>query len=675
MPTIDPVVIAFATAGLTDVSKAFTTIEQNVRRLEKSSTDGATRTARARIRAVDDEAKASTKANKDAQREADRLEKYKADVRRRSSEMAGLAAGKQADAEIREAKRSAKEQEREAKRLEDFKQRVRINSSIQAGRLAERQVREELNERRASAHRVSGAFGGAIGGVAGAAGLAGGILGGFQLADAFHKQASDQQAAALLVNSATSGGVTQPGATVDNILGQASVVAKTHGVSRSDLIAGTQNYVALAGADQFGNAMKNMDFFAKLSVASGSSMNDITGAAGILQAQNKNLDSASMQQMMLDMMAQGKQGAVEIKDMAALAGTIGSARGQYAGDIGENQRKLLALAQLARPEAGSAADAATAVKDLSTEGLRNEEHVNKLKGWGVKINKAGQIEDLQQMIEASLTGSRGNMTALNEAFGLRGAKVLQHLAPIYNAAGGGEKGLEAVRAEMAPVMNVRGSPGELDAQYKTVMDTPGKKLEVAMNAISTQMENALAPALTDIATRLPEWVPAIDKAIDAFAFLADWLLKNPWSGIGLAVTGSITKDIASAALGKTVEKALATNLGAAAGSAGVVVAIAAMVGLIGQAIIDKIADTDIQKQRHEVGDSNADFNAATQLIGDARNKKLTPEQVAKAKEKLAEYKVKEGEQQAKLADAKNATFFRDERVARASAELGNTEAT
>jgi len=579
---IDPIVIRFATAGMPEVNAAFESTAARARKFEDEMSGASQRGSRARVTTAEKEAREKERLALRAEKEAEKAELQKSKVAEREAAKRAAAEKKAADSASRDVLRAAKEEAREVERLEEQKLRVKIRAAERAAREGERinrhmaKIQSDVfrEEERAENRRVSGigkavgkgltGFGSAVKSVASMAGGAAALAGGFEFAKAIRQEGDDERAVGLLINSATQNGVVAAGANRENILGQLSGVSVKRDVKRSELIEGVQNYVALAGADQFGNAMANADFFAKMATASGSSFKDITGAAGILQAQNKNLGPKEMQQMMLDLMAQGKAGAVEIKDLASLAGGLGSTRGLYQGSVTENQRKLLALAQVTRTEGTSAEEAMVAVKDLGVEAVGKAAKSTAPQWLRNAVDaKTGQIKGgPEQLIEAALLGTGGNLGELTHIFGQRGSKAFDRLAPLFNEAGGGQKGIEAIRKEMAPMLNVRGNAGELDEQFAQVMESPGKKLETAINAIATQMDNAMAPALASFAKKLsdPEVEKQIDTLISAVGKLAEFLIENPLKGAGLALLTKVTADVAQAQIGEGLKAVLTKTL-------------------------------------------------------------------------------------------------------------------
>ena len=616
---IDPILIRFAVGGVQEVDRAFDSILKRIERTETSGQRFAREGADARVRTTRSEAEQRERAYQKLVKETERWEQQATKAAEREGQQRARAAEKAAAKVTSEEVKAAEKAAKEVERLEKYKLDVRRRSSEMAGRYAEQEATTEIRARERAARALgthAKRIGSTIGGMASMAAGVMSIGGGFMLADVARHQVGVEKSAALLINSATTNGVAPPGATMADIMGKASQVSKETGVSREDLIGATRNYVAKAGADKFGDAMGNMGFFAKLSKASGTDINDITGAAGMLQAQNKNLSQKDMKQMLLDMSAQGKAGAVEISDIASLAGGLGSTRGLYQGSTTENQRKLIALSQITRTEGTSAEEAMVGVKDLGTEATKKAAGAHAPRWLRDAVDKkTGQIKGgPEQLIEAALLGTKGNLGQLTEVFGARGSKAFDRLAQLFNAAGGGQAGIAAIRKEMAPIMGARGSEANLNAEYKQTQ-TPGERMAKVWNALEVTVGQRLEPSLMKLADKAPQIADLFGQIIDAGGKFAEFLLDNPYAGIGAIIGGAVVKDLAGAALG--------TKAGAA-----IAAALAAME--LGKLLIDSVDSADIKAQQVTLATAVEAGNEASKITAETQAGTVTPADIKEA---------------------------------------------
>lgn len=623
---LDPVIINFAIAGVQNIERAFDTVEARIIKLEQASTRASEAGSRTRVRGAQSEAQDRERAyqkmvagiereEKNRLRGEERQAKTLDQIRRRSAEMAGRYAEQEAKKEIREREQAVKQVER----LEEYKRRVMMRSAEWAGRAAEAEVKAEATAREKMARGVGGAatrgLKGTVGGFGGM--LAGGLAigGGFAMADIAKRQMNAERQAATIVNEVTVGGKTPAGANVANILGASSQVSRETGMSKEDVQAGMLAYTRSAKGGDFGNAMANMGFFAKMAKVTGADITDVATGAGLLQSQNQGLKAPQMQQMLLDMMAQGHAGSKSISEMISLAGVVGSARGVFGTDSTTTQRKLLGLTQLAAPEAGSAEEAARGVKQMALQvektGKKGGGNVDLLKLWGVKYNEHGQVGDVEQMILATLGGTKGNLQQIGKVFETRSGGLMRHMADTYNKAGGGSTGIEAARAEMASVTQATTKPEELEDQFQKMMSTPAEKFQKALNDISETVGQRLEPVLEKLADTLAAHGDDIEKLMTSIVDLAEWLIDNPWKGIGAAVLGSIIKEMAAGNIGQAVAAAIVKYIASGAmpvpGASGVPtggIGIAGVLGVVGVGVAaayveKKIIDSDISDKEND----------------------------------------------------------------------------
>ena len=577
---IPPVVIDLAVRGMTDVSRAFETVDQRIARFEKQQARGAEQGARARVRTSREEAMGRERAYAKLFDTIERNEKRSVAAAEKAEKAKGRASEKATALAVRESKKAADAEIAQQRRIEAEKERSYRRMTASLEREAARQAAAETraferarHERGAIGRRVGGIVTGSVGGLFhGAANVAGVMLGfggGMALADAARRQMSAQRSAALLVNQVTTGGRAPAGANVASILGQASQVATSLGIDKTDVIEGTRAYAKTARGGDFAGAMANMGFFAKVAKANDIDMRDVASAAGMLQSQNPDLakDPARMRQMILDISAQSKAGSLGMGEIISQAGVLGSVRGFIAGDQTTNQRKLLALGQIVAPDAPG--EAGTMIKDLFQEAAKPK-HMAALKQLGVKFDQQGRVSSIEDLIGKAMVGTKGDLGKLGELFAGRGETLFRSLQPTFLNAGGGNAGEAAVQSVISGVTGATMSEKDLDAQVAQVMSTPAAKFDQAIERIRDTLEQKLEPYLERFADKLPELLPKIDAIIDEAAKFADWFADNPIKGVGAIVLAAVAKDLATAGIGAGVkvilERILAASLAGSAGS-------------------------------------------------------------------------------------------------------------
>lgn len=630
-----PIQIDFRIGGIADVEKAFRTVEQSVVRLEQSSA------RRVRTMSSDAEKTAAAEIKAEQRAAAERIkERAKADKEAEALRArAAKASIKQFEDELKAYERTEKAKLKETQAWARQREIIQTNAAKLAYKLAEEEVRAaEMAARKSAEVRERWARGvgnttlGSFSKIASAATMLGGAAmalgGGYGISDIVQKQFAAQKTAALLVNAVTSNGKTPEGATVNNIMAKAGEVSIATGMSKDDVLKGTLAYARSARGGDFNGAMANMAFFAKLSKATGASMDDIASSAGMLQSQNADLgkDPAKMQQMMLNAYAQSKSGSVSLTDAAKQFGTLGSTRGYYSGDEAKTQQTLLGLGQIAA-SGGNVGDVGTYVKDLS---IQAASHRKELAAMGVSFNKQGQMDSPEQMIAQVFKGTGGDLSKIEKIFGSRGMPIFTELQKSYTSAGGGEKGMAAVQSQINSVTGSTMSMEDLDKQLATTMDTTGERFNVATLKLQQVLEAKLTPYIEKFADALPELIPKVEATIDAFAKLASMVIDHPIAGIGAIIIAKVAADVAAAQIGNAVRSIITGALGGGGGTGGgvpgqagnalaVVGAGAAGVG-IGMAAVDSYFADDKQS-----ADSiRNDYVNASQLADRIKSGKASP---------------------------------------------------
>lgn len=541
---IDPVVVMFAAHGVGDVTRSIATVSEQLARFEAKHTGTARRGKEERVRVAKEEARDVGGTAKTIAADFDKLERYKLDVRRRSSTMAGQYAAQQAREEIREHERASKEIIRIADRTAQQRARILTSGVRNVGRSAR------------AAMTLAGATMG--------------IGGGLFLADAARRELSDEKTAQQIMNIVTvgNGGARPAGASIKAILGRAGQVAGETGISRDVIAQSAFTYAANARGGNYEGMMENMGFFAKLANVTGGDINEIASGAATLQGQNADLsDPKKMREMMSTIYSQSGKGGTSFKNIVGQIGNITSARGYFSGDEGEAQKKLLGLAQIA-VTGGAAGDVGTYIRSMATQAGAHRHRKGKTAGledMGVKFNKEGQIEDATQMVGKVFESTGGDLSKIHEIFAKRGMEVFTELHKTFDAAGGGKKGAAAAVAAMNDVINAPAA--DIDKMAAETMQTPGAKISAAIEKIRNSLEEKLAPGLERFASYIskPEVEQGIENFISEVTKAATWMTEHIGPTLALAITASIGK----AAIGEVIAMLLKKSFGGASGGGGI----------------------------------------------------------------------------------------------------------
>jgi TP901 family phage tail tape measure protein len=282
------------------------------------------------------------------------------------------------------------------------------------------QVRQSLGKVGAG---IGTQVGGAAGGLAstigssirGAIGIAGAYAVGHEVVSVV-KDSFEFEKALTRIQISSRGAIPDIGKFRDEILS----VSHATGVSKEEILAGAQNFIELTGDAKA--ATESMSAFARASVATGTSITDISGASAALIQQLKVKPSET--EDVLSMVARGgKAGAVEIKNMASLLGSLSSQFKDFQGATGKRgTAQMVASFEVIRRNFGSASRAETGFRSL-IRSLENNKAVAKLEKLGIKPLtrdlKTGTVQmgDFFRIIDdISKSPIAHNMTAIQDIF-------------------------------------------------------------------------------------------------------------------------------------------------------------------------------------------------------------------------------------------------------------------
>ncbi len=175
-------------------------------------------------------------------------------------------------------------------------------------------------------------------------------------------------------------------------------ISRDTAIAADQVLAGASQYVALTG-DAAG-ARVAMQAFADVATASGASVSDVATATASLRTSMK-LDAKDIEAAFSAMIIQGKEGAVEIKDLAGELANLAPQFAQFRGAKGlSGVRELGAGLQVVMKGAGSASEAATQMSSL-IGALAEPETIRKLKLIKIDIFDKDPTTGLTTMRNAS----------------------------------------------------------------------------------------------------------------------------------------------------------------------------------------------------------------------------------------------------------------------------------
>jgi len=216
-------------------------------------------------------------------------------------------------------------------------------------------------------------------------------------------------------------------------------VAERYAYDPLDAIEGLQRFAAKTGDLETGRAI--LDKMAVLSRATGSNLADMVDAAADVANNLGNVANKGevVDAVMRRVAAQGKEGAVEIRDLATKMAKVAANSAVFEGSMANNITTFSALAQIARGRGGaaSAAEAASSVQSLANTFGKNV-RIEGFKKHGIdplSKKEYGKFRDLPELMLELLQNTRADPRKMNEAIkDAQAQRPLKGMAAVYREA-------------------------------------------------------------------------------------------------------------------------------------------------------------------------------------------------------------------------------------------------
>lgn len=618
-----PVRIVFVAEGQAAVNNAFQSVAKQAQQLARAQARGAREGARESIKAANDGAKAQVKAAKTAQQELEKARTASARAAVKASQDVERAYEREMKAAIKSADAAVKASEKRAA--------AERKANEATARTAMRSVG-------GTARGISGTIGragrstmGTVSGIAGGIGLAGGT---YMVGNALNEAIDLKRQAALLSNATAAPGMA--GRNPDELVKLAQGVS---GFKSTDVMSAMQTVSARAGGGKGLAAFeKDINDVAKTAVAAGVTIEDM----GAVYAAALNAGVApgeEMRQLMIDLVQQGKAGAVEFKDLSTELARLGGA-GRKFGSGADMLRKVSGLAQIAVESKVSPEESRSAVVDLLRE-MTMAEKISGMTQLGAKVaGEGGKLNDPAAIMAETIAGIEAG-----KQFGHKGGRkyggatgedklgaygylftgtsndIAQTLRKTFLEAGGGEAGKAAVISRINEATTggkEKMTASQRDREYGVVMGTESAQIGAAMKNFNNK--------ITEMLPQFTKLIGPLTQAAEGFAKLAVYVSQNPFTGLGALFAANLTKEIAAAQVGNAINSGIKDSLSGKASLASIstITMTAAAVYLTVTKLIDEAAG---QKDREGKAVQASYWEAENIRRGGIH----TPEELAKAK--------------------------------------------
>ncbi len=342
---------------------------------------------------------------------------------------------------------------------------------------------------------------------------------------------------------------------------QIHAVAKASNQMQDDVTEALSAFVAKTG--DIDAARKNLELFGKVATATGAQIKDVALVGVELSDKLKIKDPAEMARAMGILTAQGRMGAVEIKDLATKAPKIFSAASAMFGVKGEEGlRGTGAMAQVfAKAFGGGAtpANVATAMNTAFTDVLKSQSVIEKA---GIKVKGRDPYEVIKDIVAKA--GGDPQQLLKNKGHGIfemRSLAGVNVLAEEFRRT----KGFATFDAFK------NAAPNDLDAEVARRMSTGAQKLKATQISVAASAEKNLGDKFDYLAGKANllgkgfEWITS-HLAMSAAGAVTGLAMFNVAKGVipqlfggGKGGGGGIL------GLGGGVQKVFVVNMGAGMG--------------------------------------------------------------------------------------------------------------
>lgn len=545
------VLVDFRVGGLEDVARAVGSVQQSLDRLARSSGTAAQRSARERV-----------SSEQTVSRETERLAKYRERVQEQSLRLEQRMREQAARGEVRAAEQAA----RELERVERAKSRTVEREAVARTRAVERAAQAEqraaaetarAQERHARAMGTRGAgmvtagVGRVMGLAGNIAGMAAAVGGGFTLVDAIQASHRREAAAGQIVRSAAE---NRSGLTKGDLLAKARAAHVGFGVGVDDALAGIDSFIRKNGSLSATTEM--LPELAGLAAASGATMEDLGTTAGDIY--NKTGSAAKTKAALRMIAAQGKAGAIDVRDLGEYGPRLTAAAGLYSGDVVQNIGKMSALAQFA-VSSGSAHNARVGTESaltVASDLAKHDSEIQQKLGINVWADKDHtMLAPAEDTIAKMVAKAKGSQSTLLDLVGAESMHAVRAFSNTYSRAGGGAAGEAAMRKAFSSIAAPTLSDSEVGAGVADKLSENAAQMDQAVEKVRASFER-FAPAAVQVADAFARVAPAVARALEWLT--SSW--EHALAGVGAAMAAAVTVEVGKAALASVLEQAIARAL-------------------------------------------------------------------------------------------------------------------
>lgn len=395
------------------------------------------------------------------------------------------------------------------------------------------------------------------------------------------------------------------------------------------MLEASRGFVGITG--NLDQARQTMGELAKISKATTSNIEDVSKAAGKINAQLEDTPSKAQDTLAIIRLlaGQGKLGAAEMEDYAKSIGKIAGNAHQFKGEFTKNIAQLSAMAQqsVQSGTSGGPVQAATGISSFANT-FSKAARVKEFNARHIDFQNLSP----QQIILKSLQSTKGDNLGMASLFAdTRARSVVKPYEQIFNAARGGRTdtaslaaGSAAVEAAFKRLTDGAMSQAEVEKEFAAQMGTTKSKAElfqIKLDDIVGKLQEKVLPAFDELS-------PKILALANVLGDVATWAISNPKEAIAAGISASIARAGIESTLRSGIERLIlggasgpnASTVGAVASNLGAALTIGAISVTtfeVGKMIVkDMFADAAVRDRERVEKDVGAfgKFSEAQRLL-------------------------------------------------------------
>jgi TP901 family phage tail tape measure protein len=282
------------------------------------------------------------------------------------------------------------------------------------------------------------------------------------------------------------------------------------GINRNEILSAGAAYVALTGDME--TATNSTSTWAKIAAATGSTVSDIAQTAAAM-SQQMHIGPKDMEATFSALAAQGKAGAIELKDLAGVMSQIAPMWATFKGGTGlRGVQELGAALQVVKR--GFGGDAGETVTGLQSMLVAITKNAGRFKAAGINVfdvdkNGKESMKDVFSIVDAISKSSLVKHPDLMEkAFG----RVEAYRAYLQ---------LSQNKDLLDKFVSESQDAGLINRDFNTYMESSSAKIEKSWNAVKLAIASAFTPE------RIQVFADVLSLAANKFMEVAHWIDANP----------------------------------------------------------------------------------------------------------------------------------------------------